>query len=191
VIELERSPNEPTERGFKFASGFTLVELLVALAIGGVVLLLALPTYRTWIAELEVQDRVNALVNAMSLARSEAIKRGARVNLCQSTDGSRCAGSGGWETGWLIYAEHDRDGEIDPAESLIRVEPSAKPGITISGNKPVAEYVSYTRMGHTRMHNGALQMGTFTVCRHGHSAVEVVLANGGRVRVDRTKLPCP
>jgi len=34
-------------------------------------------------------------------------------------------------------------------------------------------------------------MGTFTVCRSGQKEVDVVLANGGRVRVDRTKVPCP
>jgi hypothetical protein len=41
------------------------------------------------------------------------------------------------------------------------------------------------------MANGALQMGTFTVCRHGARAVDVVLANGGRVRVSRSGAACP
>ena len=40
------------------------------------------------------------------------------------------------------------------------------------------------------MTNGALQMGTITVCRQGFNAVDIVLNNGGRVRVDRTKTKC-
>ena len=54
----------------------------------------------------------------------------------------------------------------------------------------MSQYVSYTSYGHARMTNGALQMGTLTVCRPGSKAVDVVLANGGRVRVDRTKAKC-
>jgi uncharacterized protein YjhX (UPF0386 family) len=41
------------------------------------------------------------------------------------------------------------------------------------------------------MLNGALQMGTFTVCRSGQRALHVVLANSGRVRTERTDIPCP
>jgi hypothetical protein len=46
-------------------------------------------------------------------------------------------------------------------------------------------------MGHARMLNGALQMGTFTVCRHGRKAIDVVLAHSGRVRIARTSAICP
>ena len=46
--------------------------------------------------------------------------------------------------------------------------------------------MSYTSLGHARMLNGALQMGTFTVCRSGQRALHVVLANSGRVRTERT-----
>lgn len=171
--------------------GFTLLELLVALVIAGVLLMLATPIYRAWIEDIELRNRVDALVNAMAFARGEALKRNGRVNLCHSADGASCAPSGGWETGWLIYADDNRNGELDDDEMVIRVEARAEPGITVRGNRPLADYVSYNEYGHTRMANGALQMGTFTVCRRGHREVEVVLANGGRVRVSRTGRPCP
>jgi type IV fimbrial biogenesis protein FimT len=61
----------------------------------------------------------------------------------------------------------------------------------VRANRPLAEYVSYTGIGHARMLNGALQMGTFTVCRSGHRALDVVLAGSGRVRVDKTGRRCP
>jgi type IV fimbrial biogenesis protein FimT len=90
-----------------------------------------------------------------------------------------------------VFADLNDDGDRDPDETIVAVEPSSFRGITIRGNKPVSQYVSYTSYGHTRMTNGALQMGTLTVCRSGSDAVDVVLANGGRVRVDRTKIKCP
>lgn len=173
------------------APGYTLLDLLVAIAVGALLLLLAVPSYRAWIADAELRDRVEALVNALSLARAEAIKRDARVNLCHSADGVQCAAIGGWETGWLVYADANRNGELDDDETVIRVEGPARPGITMQGNRPVADYVSYTGLGHTRMINGALQMGTFAICRTGTNATDVVLANGGRVRVNRTSRPCP
>ncbi|MFO1324994.1 MAG: GspH/FimT family pseudopilin [Burkholderiales bacterium] len=171
--------------------GMTLPEILVALAIGAALLLLAVPLYRDWIADAELRDRVEALVGAMGLARAEALKRNARVNLCPTDDRRRCAPGGGWENGWLLYADADDDGQPDGAGPPIRVEGPSRPGITIRGNRPVADYVSYTGLGQTRMRNGALQMGTFTVCRAGRAAVLVILANGGRVRVERTRDACP
>lgn len=173
------------------ASGLTLLELLIALAIGGILLVLGVAGYRAYIADLEVRDRVEALVETLSFARAEALKRNHRVNLCPTTDLRQCTNTGVWETGWLIYSDLDDDTAPDAGTLPIRVEGPARPGITIRGNRPVADYVSYTSVGNTRMRNGALQMGTFTVCRQGSKAIQVVLANGGRVRVDRTGIACP
>ena len=171
--------------------GLSLLDLLVGLAVACALLAIGVPGYRAWIAELELRDRVEALVEAMSFARAEAIKRGRRVNLCPSPDGAWCAADHRWEAGWLLFADDDNDGERDAAEPLIRVQGAAHRGITVRGNRPVADYVSYTPYGQTRMVSGALQMGTFTVCRSGAREVDVVLANGGRVRVDRTVRRCP
>jgi type IV fimbrial biogenesis protein FimT len=172
------------------AHGLTLLELLTALAIATSLLLLAVPSYRAWVADLEIRDRIEALVVTMNFARAEAIKRQTRVALCSSPDGARCAAGGRWEDGWIIFADVDDDGERDADETVLRVEPRARPGITIRGNKPVSQYVSWTSYGHARMTNGALQMGTFTVCRPGEREVDVVLASAGRVRVDRTRNAC-
>ena len=74
---------------------------------------------------------------------------------------------------------------------MLGIEGRAPPGITIEANRPLDDYVSYTSLGHARMLNGALQMGTFTVCRSGQRALHVVLANSGRVRIERTAVRCP
>ena len=90
-----------------------------------------------------------------------------------------------------MFADDNDNGDRDDDETIVRVEAKSYPGITVRGNKPVRNYVSYMSFGQTRMTTGALQMGTFTVCRQGQKQVDVVLANGGRVRVNRTNIACP
>ena len=80
---------------------------------------------------------------------------------------------------------------LKSASGLLGREPAAATGITIAGNRPVGDYISFTSLGHARRHDGALQMGTFTICRRGQDTRKVVLANSGRVRIDVTHEPCP
>jgi type IV fimbrial biogenesis protein FimT len=173
------------------SSGFTLIEMLIALAIASLLVALATPDWRSRNARAELRDRANALVEVMSVARSEAVKRGTRVDVCPSVDRMQCVAGAGWETGWLSLVHDAGDHPPQPRATILRREGPARSGITIRANRPLADYVSFTSLGHARRHDGALQMGTFTVCRSGHEAFKVVLANSGRVRVDATREACP
>jgi len=166
--------------------GTTLLELMAALAIAGIVFALGVPTLGAWLTEQQLQDRADALLHALDLARSEAIRRGDRVDLCPG-DGGCDAGAMPWEGGWAVVPDNARSG----ATSAIARERPAPSGITIRGNRPVADYVSYTSAGHARRFDGALQMGTFTVCRAGQRARKVILANSGRARIETSADPCP
>lgn len=171
------------------SSGFTLVELLVALAITGLLLGLGAPGVGAWLAEQQLQERADALLHALDRARSEAVKRGSRVHVCPDASGACPGNSAAWEDGWTIAAP-PADGGSDAAATIAHERASA-PGVTIRGNRPVADYVSYTSLGYARRVDGALQMGSFTVCRAGHKARKIVLANSGRARLERTTQTCP
>ena len=171
-------------------AGVTLIELLVALTILSLLLTLAVPAYGRWMAEYRQRNQAQALAAALTLARSEAIKHGFRVNVCKSRDGRLCADDGGWTPGWLMHTDDNANGQVDDDEDVVRAEPAPPDKITIVGNRPVADYVSYTSLGHARLSNGALQMGTFTVCSSGLTALKVILANSGRVRIVKTSEPC-
>jgi type IV fimbrial biogenesis protein FimT len=172
------------------ATGFSLIELTLVLAIFGVLLAVGPPTYRDWIASRQLANHAQFLADTLDIARSEAIKSGYRVNVCKSADRKQCTTRGGWEAGWIMYIDENHDGDIDTDEQLLRFDGAAPDGITVQANQPVANYVSYTSLGHARMISGALQMGTFVVCKAGQDALRVVLANSGRARIDKTRERC-
>lgn len=168
-----------------------MVELLVTLAMAWLLGAMALPSFRDWIAAYQLTNHARDLAETMTRARTEAVRRGHRVNLCKSADGNRCAADGRWDTGFVVFGDVNGDGQRDADEPVLGIGGPPPPGVTVRANRPLAEYVSYTGIGHARMLNGALQMGTFTVCRSGHRALDVVLAGSGRVRVDKTGRRCP
>jgi len=181
----------PVAAHCRHASGLTLIELLIGVCLLCLIYALAGPTYGAWLASRQLANHAELLAESLNLARSEAVKRGGRVNLCKTTDRRQCTAAGGWESGWIMYADPDRDGNVDAVEDVIHVEGPPGNGITVRANQPLADYVSYTSFGFARQLNGALQMGTFVVCKPGQNAIHVVLANSGRARIARTSVRCP
>lgn len=171
--------------------GFTLVELLVALAILAILFAAAMPSWGHYFAEQGLRERADALADSFLVARTEAVRRGGRVAVCPRA-ADRCAsGAAGWESGWLVFADENRNGSYDPGEVIVSRAGFAPPGVTIRGNRPVSDYVSYTSLGQLRRNDGSLQMGTFVVCRSGYTGRKVILANGGRVRIAPAEEACP
>src|SRR5438105_14713353 len=173
------------------SAGFTLIELMIALALAAILVATAAPNWRAFLATAEIRDRSEALMRALSVARSEAIKRGTRVDLCPSADRIRCASEATWDAGWLTFVNDANAAQPASDAAILSREAAAAAGIKIAGNRPVGDYISFTSLGHARRHDGALQMGTFTICRRGQDARKVVLANSGRVRTDVTHEACP
>jgi type IV fimbrial biogenesis protein FimT len=173
------------------APGFTLIELLIGICLLCLVYALAGPAYARWLAGRQLANHAEFLAENLNLARSEAVKRGARVNLCKTIDRRQCADTGGWESGWIMFVDANRSGSVDDPEDVIHVEGPPGNDITVRANQPLADYVSYTSFGFARQLSGALQMGTFVVCKPGQNAIHVVLANSGRARIAGTTIPCP
>lgn len=171
--------------------GRSLAEVAIALALVALLVLGALPTWRDWIARRELDLRAQVLASALTRARTEAIRRGFRFNVCKSADGLTCADAGDWSAGWIVHVDPDATGAPRPDEPPVAHDPPVAAPITIDGNGPVDDYVSFVPTGEARRLSGALQMGTFTVCRPGYPALRVVLAATGRVRVAKTAAACP
>ena len=90
--------NSPTETYSKSAQvGFTLIELMIAVAIIAILASVALPSYRQMMANTQIRGAAESIQNGLQQARIEAIKRNARVKFELST-----ASNGGWVVGCLV-----------------------------------------------------------------------------------------
>lgn len=80
--------------------GFTLLELMVAIAVAAILISVSAPSFRTIIQNNRIVGQSNQLVTAFQLARSEALKRNTTFVVCSSADGKACGGN--WTDGWLV-----------------------------------------------------------------------------------------
>lgn len=77
--------------------GFTLIELMVVVALAAILAALAAPSFKSFVAGQRIKTAASDFAMAVILARSEAIKRNADVTITSVT-----AGATGWQDGWIV-----------------------------------------------------------------------------------------
>lgn len=108
-------------------SGFTLIELMVAVAILAILLMIAVPAMEESGKRSAVQSHQRDFQSALSFARGEAVTRNKRISMCPSNDGASCdTGSNDWTNGWLIFVDNGAggnfgNGDLNGDELLLRV----------------------------------------------------------------------
>jgi type IV fimbrial biogenesis protein FimT len=84
---------------------FTLIELMVTVSILAIVMALAIPSFKSSVANNRSVGAGSELVTALNFARTEAIRRGAYVSICASSDGAACLAADNWKKGWLVFVD--------------------------------------------------------------------------------------
>ncbi|MGZ8155370.1 MAG: GspH/FimT family pseudopilin [Burkholderiales bacterium] len=175
--------------GFGCAKGFSLLELIVTVAILAIALGVAAPSLRDAVLNTRMTAQANDLMADLAVARSEAVKRNVSVFLCKSNNGTRCTG-GNWSNGWVIVLDANGDGNWDNGENtLVKMRAALNQGNTVVVTGDVngtggARYVPYHPSGmstaatvtfamcDTRTGSAGRQKGrTITINRTGRAAV--------------------
>ena len=166
-------------------TGLSLIELLVALFVIAVLAAVAAPSFGRLVAEQRLATASNQLLTAIHLARSEAVRRGERVTLCASADGLTCAAAAGYHDGYIVFVGPPDANLSPPGGASPLLVASASPQLVITANGSMRDYISFVSTGVTRQLNGALQIGTFSLC-DGQRARRIIVSRTGRPRVERS-----
>jgi len=175
------------------AGGFTLIEIMVTVAVVAIVSLVVLSSLRPVLAENRIVLRVNMLTGLLQMARSEAVRRGVDVVICHSRDGRYCDRRDDWSENWLVFVDINRDRRRDANECIVAFQQAPGNGTRADyrafGSR---HYLTYRPDGRTRTN------GTFTVCHPEFPALSraVIVTKSGRPRISRAgpdgrRLACP
>ena len=161
--------------------GFTLVELMVTVAVAAILVTVAVPAFTSLIRDMRVNTAVNTFLASVHFARSEAARRGVRVAVCASPDQQKCQAGADFDDGWLVVAG------ADPYAATAPVLRSCAPdmgGIDIQFRfgATADPYLSYIPTGQARTDSGALMMGSVRFCDDGADH-RIVINATGRPRV--------
>ncbi|MES9966772.1 MAG: GspH/FimT family pseudopilin [Sedimenticola sp.] len=170
--------------------GLTLVELVVTLMVGTVLISIAASASRELTGRSRMSSAVNEVVSHLHLARSEAVKRGQRVILCPSLNGSDCEPTIEWQEGYMVFVDSDQDGKRDDGEPLLRLAKSQKR--QQNREMPILIRTSLYRRKITYKASGMAKGGsnaTFTFCdQQKHAAPRaVIISPTGRPRLSNTR----
>jgi type IV fimbrial biogenesis protein FimT len=173
-------------------TGVTFIELLVVITIVGILARIAFPSYRNLIVQNKVVSMTSSLQASLLLARSEALKRGAQVGICRTSNPNdpeplcdATAGGVGWGSGWIIYAQNDAVAARAVGETIISVQNQLL-------NSTAEGAITSNAAGQVIVFNNTGQVFTpvtFTVSApSGYSANDkaICIVAGGRARVGPT-----
>lgn len=102
--------------------GFTLIELMVTLAVAAILVTVAAPSFRTFIQNGRITTQTNDLLADINFARSEAIRRSRLVGICPINPATnQCAVGGNWANGRLVFVDSDNNGAWTATDEQLRL----------------------------------------------------------------------
>ena len=159
-------------------AGLTVIEILVVLAIVGVLITLGLPALSDLVEDQQLTSDSNDLFSSLFAARSEAVTRNEVVSICKivAAAPTACAAGARWQDGWITFVDNDIDGVADAGEEILGTYTGM--GTTTSVTSAAfPDFISYSPSGSSNNN------GTFNICVSGNSARDIFINATGRPRI--------
>lgn len=173
IVKPSVCRNIPLVKLYKYIGGFTLIELIIAVTVIGILVALAGPALQTFVASNRLTTLANEFMADLSRARSEAIKQAVNVGVCASSDGTSCGGS--WVNGWILFVDADSSRTWTTGDSVLRTHES------ITGNNSLTGTATVIVFSKTGMLDAATGAGTYTLCNSQINLSRVIsIASTGR-----------
>lgn len=168
--------------------GFSLIELMVVVAITAILLAIGLPSFQGSLRSNRVATATNELMASFALARAEAIRSPGGAVICTSEDGANCGGT--WNDGWMVWVDMDGDGLPTGEDDLVLryIQPSSKLLVSVVADAGGGEAttIEFDRMGR-RVGSRRVATVESDVCPTGHNLVrELELGVTGQVVMTRS-----
>jgi type IV fimbrial biogenesis protein FimT len=128
-------------------SGFTLFELVMVMAIIGILAAIGLPSFKYITTSNRIATEINSLVGDMQYARSEAIKQGLPVTVCASSNSTACSGNTTWNTGWIVFVDLNSSKTVTAGDAILRTQKAFNSTDTMSATNSVSG-VTFNREGY-------------------------------------------
>lgn len=173
--------------------GFSMVELMITIAIAAILLALAVPSFTSFLNSNRVTSQANELLANFQLARLESIRRGARVVVCGSANAAAaaptCSTGTGWG-GWIVFVDANRNNTFatSDGDTLLSVNPLS--GVTATASSNVDAAVVFRPDGMARTTGGNLLLGKVSLCVATTTPLQnardvTFTTGGGSLRIDR------
>jgi type IV fimbrial biogenesis protein FimT len=131
--------------------GFTIVELMVTIALMAILAGVLAPNLRDFILNMRLTGDANDLMTDLMLARSEAVKRVTSITVCgkKNSGDTACGADPSWTAGWLIVIDANQDGKQDAGTTPIKLggPVSGSNTLTNTANGPNKGTITYSATG--------------------------------------------
>lgn len=162
-------------------NGFTLIELMVTLAMVAILMTVAVPSFTTFQRNAELTSFSNSLLSGINAARGEAMKRGRNAMVVPK--------DGDWNKGWTVFVDVNRNGVFDEATDITVLKREAAPSYLTVMNTAVSPadslYIMYDASGYSRLTGGGFGAWTVQIARNDVTGA-TLLAQTRRIKIAST-----